>query len=57
VTTVGQELAARRATFWIAVGGVALLSQFAARVLADRVGDQVPALRTFVNYLNRSEGS
>jgi len=50
-------LGTKRTTFWLTVGGVSLLSLFAVRVLADRVGDRVPALKTFVNYLNSSEGA
>ena len=53
----GGDIAGRRAMHWVAVGGVAILAQFALRVLADRVGDQAPALRSFVNYVNHSEGS
>lgn len=50
-------LATRRASFWVAVGGVALMAQFTLRVAADKLGDHLPALKTFVNYINHSEGA
>lgn len=45
---------ARRASFWVAVGGVSILANFALEVLSDRV----PALglRQFTAYTHKGEG-
>lgn len=44
----------RRLAFWVAVGGVSILSQFALEVIADRVGP--PGLRQFVAYTHKGCG-
>ena len=44
----------RRLAFWLAVGGVSIMSQFALEVLADRVGP--PGLRKFVAYTHKGQG-
>lgn len=41
----------RRLNFWIAVGGVSILSQFALEVVADRVPQL--GLRKFIAYTHR----
>lgn len=54
---MNPALGTRRASFWLAAGGVALVSLFALQVAVDRLGSQLPALRTFRNYLVHSEGA
>jgi hypothetical protein len=54
---MSADVGARRAMHWVAVGGVSLLALFTVRVVADQFGDKAPALRSFVNYLNASEGA
>lgn len=44
----------RRLAFWLAVGGVSILSQFALELVADRVGP--PGLRQFVAYTHKGTG-
>jgi hypothetical protein len=46
---------ARKAGFWVAVGGTALLAQFVAELAADRL--PVPGLRRFVNYIHCGPGA
>ena len=42
---------ARRASFWVTVAGVSILSQFGLQVLADKLPSK--ALGQFVAYTNR----
>jgi hypothetical protein len=46
-----SRLGGQRLAFWIAVGGVSILSQFALEVIADRTG--APGLRKFVAYTHK----
>lgn len=41
----------RRAAFWIAVGGTAVLAPFALRLAADKL--PIPGLREFVGFINK----
>lgn len=41
----------RKAGFWVAVGGTAILANFLLQVAADKVPSG--SLRDFVNYVNR----
>lgn len=44
----------RKAAFWIAVGGAAVIANFTMEVLADRLPSG--SFRSFVNYLHRGPG-
>ncbi len=44
-------MGARKAAFWVAVGGTAILANFVLQVAADKIPSG--ALRDFVNYVNR----
>lgn len=46
----------RQLTFWLAVGGVAVLADVVMNLAADRFGDAVPALRTLNDYRTRRNG-
>ena len=41
----------RQLTFWLAVGGVAIVAPVVFNVLVDKVGDAVPGLDTLRNYI------
>jgi len=41
----------KRLSFWLAVGGVSLLTQFGVELLADKT--QSRGLRSFVTYIHR----
>lgn len=41
----------RRAAFWIAVGGVAILAPFTLRLAADKL--PIPGLKEFVAFINK----
>jgi hypothetical protein len=41
----------KRFTFWLAVGGVSLLTQFGIELLADKTSSA--GLKSFVNYVHR----
>lgn len=41
----------KRLSFWAAVGGVSLLSQFAIQLVADKTNST--GLKSFVNYLQK----
>jgi hypothetical protein len=41
----------RKASFWLAVGGVAILANFAIELIADKVNN--PGLSRFVAYAHR----
>ncbi len=45
---------ARKAGFWLAVGGVAILANFAMELISDKTN--VPGLTAFVDYLHRGPG-
>lgn len=40
----------RKAAFWVAVGGVAILAQFVLELAADKL--PVPGLRRFTDYVH-----
>ena len=42
---------AKRAAFWLAVGGTAILAPFALRLAADKL--PIPGLREFVGFINK----
>ncbi|HET6215343.1 MAG TPA: hypothetical protein VFE14_20930 [Micromonosporaceae bacterium] len=44
----------RRASFWLAVAGVAVLANFAMELAADKI--PVEGLRRFVGYIHRGPG-
>lgn len=44
------RLAGKRASFWVAVGGVALLANFAAELAAQKI--PLPGLRKFVAFIH-----
>lgn len=44
----------RKASFWVAVGGVSILANFALELLADKV--PVLGLERFVSYVHRGPG-
>jgi hypothetical protein len=46
----------RKVSFWLAVGGVSLLSPVVVNLAADRLGDAVPGLRTLNDYTTRRNG-
>ena len=46
----------RLAAFWLAVGGVALMAPVLMNLLADRLGGQLPALKTLNDYTTRRNG-
>lgn len=46
-----------RAAILTGTAGLALIGLFGLQVLTDRLGDHVPSLRAFRNYLVHSEGS
>ncbi len=46
----------KRASFWIAVGGVAILADVVANVAADRIGDKIPGFQTLNAYRTRQNG-
>lgn len=46
-----KALAGKRLAFWLAVGGVSVLSQFGLEVLSDRVPSL--GLAKFTNYSHR----
>ena len=41
----------RRAAFWVAVGGTAIIAPFLLRLAADKL--PVPGLREFVGFINK----
>lgn len=44
------KLAGKRASFWLAVGGVALLANFAAELAAQKI--PLPGLQKFVAFIH-----
>lgn len=46
----------KQAGFWLAVAGVSIISQPVVNLLADRVGDKVPGLKTLNDYTTRRNG-
>lgn len=46
----------KRASFWIAVGGVAVLADVVTNLAADRLGDKIPGLQTLNAYRTRQNG-
>ena len=44
----------RKVSFWLAVGGVSLLAQFGAELLARKV--PVPGLKSFVDFIHCGPG-
>lgn len=46
----------RQLTFWLAVGGVALLADVVFNLAADRLGGAIPALATLNDYRTRRNG-
>lgn len=46
----------RLASFWGAVAGVSILSPVLFNLAADRLGDQIPSLRTLNDYVTRRNG-
>lgn len=44
----------RKAAFWLAVGGTAVLANFAMEVLSDNLPSG--SFRSFVRYLHRGQG-
>jgi hypothetical protein len=42
--------------FWLAVAGVSVITQPVMNLAADRLGDQLPALRTLNAYATRQNG-
>ncbi len=44
-------MGARKASFWIAVGGTAILANFLLQVASDKLPSG--SFRDFVNYVNR----
>lgn len=44
----------RKAFFWVAVGGTAIVAPFILRTVADKVPSE--GLRRFVGYLNSTPG-
>jgi len=44
----------KRAAFWLAVGGVALIAPFIAELAADKL--PLPGLQQFVAYIHRGPG-
>lgn len=47
---------AQKVGFWIAVGGVSLISPVLFNLAADRFGDSFPGLRTLNDYVTRKNG-
>jgi hypothetical protein len=45
----------RKAAFWLAVGGTAVLANFAMEVLSDNLPSG--SFRSFVRYLHRGQGA
>jgi hypothetical protein len=52
---VSRRLTGKKAAFWVAVGGVALLANFVVELAADKV--PVPGLARFVSYIHRGPGT
>lgn len=48
--------APRQLTFWLAVGGVALIAPVVFNLAADKFGDKVPGLATLNDYMTRRNG-
>lgn len=48
--------APRQLAFWLAVGGVSVLSPVLLNLAADRFGDAIPGLRTLNDYTTRRNG-
>jgi hypothetical protein len=48
-------VAGRRLSFWVAVGGVSLLSLFTLKLVAARV--PVPSLKQFSDFVTSSSGA
>jgi hypothetical protein len=46
----------KQLTFWLAVGGVSLIAPVVMNLAADRLGDQLPALRQLNAYTTRQNG-
>jgi hypothetical protein len=46
----------KRASFWLAVAGVSVVTQPLINLAADRLGDKVPGLRTLNDYTTRRNG-
>jgi hypothetical protein len=46
----------RQPAFWLAVGGVSLLSPVVFNLAADRLGHIVPGLKTLNDYYTRRNG-
>lgn len=42
----------RQGLFWLAVGAMAIVADVTCTALADKLGDRVPALKTFNDYRN-----
>ncbi len=54
---VSAARATRRTSLWLAAGAMGLVSLFALQVAVDRLGGQLPGLRSMRNYLVHSEGA
>jgi len=46
----------KQASFWLAVAGISALTPVGMNLLADRLGDKVPGLRTLNSYATRQNG-
>lgn len=46
----------KQVTFWLAVGGVALIAPVVMNLAADRLGPYVPGLVTLNDYVTRRNG-
>lgn len=46
----------KQLTFWLAVGGVSLISPVLFNLAADRLGPAVPGLATLNDYVTRRNG-
>lgn len=42
--------------FWLAVGGVSLITPVLFNLAADRLGDALPSLKTLNDYTTRRNG-
>ncbi|MBN9328097.1 hypothetical protein [Cellulomonas sp. 73-145] len=45
----------RQLTFWLAVGGMAIVADVVVNIGADKLGGRFPALRTLNNYRTGKE--
>lgn len=54
--TVARLRVPRQLTFWLAVGGIALIAPVVFNLGVDKVADKVPALDTLRDYINGNGG-